>query len=449
MKTCKQCNKEFEEKRSDAKFCSPSCKAKFWNENSGKNEKIENKENKLHSTLKGVIHTSADVSANGNLPVVTKEIRVETDEYKKLKDQFYTLNADKLLLEKKRKDLYTEYKSIVNEKGGGNKIIGGLAGAAVVNPKLDNVPKLILGGSAGILAVSAIDKLTYNSRLREKQKKIDEIYIRHDELERQYASVCSEMRTINTTMAGIKCYETKVVTIPTPPLSVPELSGNETKTEIRLLNVNTSNDTSLNVSKTNKPSFNESDKIISSLQLASYNYDSLAFKGKWLEFFGEPSINFHCVVHGKPGEGKSTMAIQFAKYLAENFGRVVYISGEEGFSKTIKDKFINNNALMENLKVANLKKYDEIVKEIATDSFHFIFIDSLNNMRIDAEKLKLLRERYKDSALITICQSTKAGQMRGSNEVIHDADIEVIVVNGLATTNKNRFKEKYKELKVF
>jgi hypothetical protein len=33
--------------------------------------------------------------------------------------------------------------------------------------------------------------------------------------------------------------------------------------------------------------------------------------------------------------------------------------------------------------------------------------------------------------------------MRGSNEIIHNADIGVIVVNGLATTHKNRFKEKY------
>jgi predicted ATP-dependent serine protease len=59
------------------------------------------------------------------------------------------------------------------------------------------------------------------------------------------------------------------------------------------------------------------------------------------------------------------------------------------------------------------------------------------------------RDRYKDSALITICQATKDGKMRGSNEIIHDADIEVIVANGLATTHKNRFKEKYNELKVF
>jgi len=70
-------------------------------------------------------------------------------------------------------------------------------------------------------------------------------------------------------------------------------------------------------------------------------------------------------------------------------------------------------------------------------------------MRIDAEKLKQLCERYKNSSIITICQATKDGKMRGSYEIIHDVDIEVIVTNGLAKTNKNRFKEKDMDMRVF
>jgi predicted ATP-dependent serine protease len=79
----------------------------------------------------------------------------------------------------------------------------------------------------------------------------------------------------------------------------------------------------------------------------------------------------------------------------------------------------------------------------------FILIDSFDNMRIDAEKLKQLRTRYKNSALISISQVTKDGKIRGSNEIAHDVDIEVIVTNGLAFTNKNLFKEKGREFQVF
>ena len=70
-------------------------------------------------------------------------------------------------------------------------------------------------------------------------------------------------------------------------------------------------------------------------------------------------------------------------------------------------------------------------------------------MKIDDDKMKQIRLKYPDSALITIFQSTKDGKMRGSLEIVHDADKAVVVENGVATTTKNRFKEKYMELKGF
>lgn len=70
-------------------------------------------------------------------------------------------------------------------------------------------------------------------------------------------------------------------------------------------------------------------------------------------------------------------------------------------------------------------------------------------MKIDADKMKKLREHYKKSALITMSQSTKDGKMRGSCEIVHDSDMAVRVENGVANTTKNRFKEKDMKLKVF
>ena len=70
-------------------------------------------------------------------------------------------------------------------------------------------------------------------------------------------------------------------------------------------------------------------------------------------------------------------------------------------------------------------------------------------MKIDADKMKKIRIRYKNSALITISQSTKDGKMRGSYEIVHDCDIAVKVDNGIATTTKNRFMEKGMTFNVF
>jgi predicted ATP-dependent serine protease len=190
-------------------------------------------------------------------------------------------------------------------------------------------------------------------------------------------------------------------------------------------------------------------KIISSQQLKQIHFETLAFQGRWKMFFGDTSVNFFCVIHGMSGHGKSTFAIQLAKYLADNFGKVIYISGEEGFSKTFKDKFVNNNVDTPFLDVADLRTYEEIIRIVPAESYKYIFIDSLNNMLIDAAKMKLIRARYKASVIIAICQATKAGEMRGSNEIVHDSDIAVKVEDGIASTIKNRFKEKGMTYEVF
>jgi predicted ATP-dependent serine protease len=101
------------------------------------------------------------------------------------------------------------------------------------------------------------------------------------------------------------------------------------------------------------------------------------------------------------------------------------------------------------LDVADLRTFEDINREVPQESYNFIFIDSLDNMKIDADKMKKIRERYKNSALITISQSTKDGKMRGSYEIVHDCDIAVKVEMGVASTTKNRFKEKGMTLNVF
>lgn len=190
-------------------------------------------------------------------------------------------------------------------------------------------------------------------------------------------------------------------------------------------------------------------RIISSQQLQLMHFDTLCFEGRWHTLLGDTSLNFFCVIHGLPGHGKSTFAIQLAKYLADNFGKAIYISGEEGFSKTFKDKFINSNAASNLLDVADLRTYEDILRVVPAESYRFIFIDSLDNMKITATKMKAIRAKYKNAALITISQSTKGGLMRGSQEIIHDSDIAIEVVNLLATTTKNRFKEKGMTYEVF
>lgn len=193
----------------------------------------------------------------------------------------------------------------------------------------------------------------------------------------------------------------------------------------------------------------ENSKISSMKKIANLKFQLLNFKGKWNDFFGLPQTNFFCVIHGMSGEGKTNFSIQFAKYLAENFGNVLYVSGEEGFAPTFQQKIKALGAdTVSRLYAADIRTGQEILTEIP-NRYHFIVIDSVNNMDIDPDMMKAIRNKFKQSGIIAICQSTKDGKIRGSYQIVHDSDMAVKVVNGLAVTTKNRFKEKHQEFDVF
>ena len=149
------------------------------------------------------------------------------------------------------------------------------------------------------------------------------------------------------------------------------------------------------------------------------------------------------------GEGKTNFSIQLAKYLAENFGDVLYVSGEEGFAPTFQQKIKDLGAdSIPRLYAADIRTGQEIITSIP-NRYHFIVIDSINNMDIDPDMMKAIRQKFKQSGIIAICQSTKDGKIRGSYQIVHDSDIAIKVVNGMATTTKNRFKEKDQKFDVF
>ena len=136
------------------------------------------------------------------------------------------------------------------------------------------------------------------------------------------------------------------------------------------------------------------------------------------------------------------MCFQFAKYLADNFGRVVFIANEEHTdSVTFEEKVNQANAVAPNLKYMNMPSYEYIQERVPTGIFHFIFIDSLNTLEITPQRLRELKAHYEKCAFITISRETKGGKMMGSNEILHDSDIIAEVDKLVGTTTKNRYKE--------
>jgi hypothetical protein len=180
--------------------------------------------------------------------------------------------------------------------------------------------------------------------------------------------------------------------------------------------------------------------IMSATDLMNYSYDQYEFTGKWERFMGKPQVGFHAMVFGIPKSGKSILCTQLARYLADNFGSVLYVAAEEGFSLTLQNKLREFGSECENLHYANFREFDHIRTALQNNDFNFVFLDSVNFMKITPEQLRQLKQENQGVSFITIQQATKDGKFRGSQEYAHDADVIINVANGEAH-QQGRFRE--------
>ena len=180
--------------------------------------------------------------------------------------------------------------------------------------------------------------------------------------------------------------------------------------------------------------------IMSSTDLVNHTYSKYNFSGKWNDFIGQPSKNFHAMIYGRPKQGKSILAVQLAQYLSQNFGKVLYIASEEGFSVTLQKKVAEFAIDNPNLDFANYRDFNQIKEALHVRKYQFVFIDSVNFIKITPEDVEDLKSANKNTAFITIQQATKNGNFRGSQEFAHNCDMVIRVEAGQAS-HQGRFQE--------
>jgi len=182
------------------------------------------------------------------------------------------------------------------------------------------------------------------------------------------------------------------------------------------------------------------DGIMSASDLMNFKYNKYDFFGKWGDFVGQPSINFHAMIYGRPKQGKSILSVQWAKYLSENFGKVLYVDSEEGFSVTLQKKVMEFAMDNPNLDFANFRDFEQIKNAVNRGGYRFVFIDSVNYIRITPEDVEDIKAENPQTAFITIQQATKNGNFRGSQEFAHNCDMVIRVEAGMAS-HQGRFQE--------
>jgi predicted ATP-dependent serine protease len=195
----------------------------------------------------------------------------------------------------------------------------------------------------------------------------------------------------------------------------------------------------------------KSDRVMSANDLLNQDYkDNLQFEGKWKDIFNSIAPDFTMMVTGAPGSGKTSFLLEFAYYLASNFGKVLYISSEEYGSVTLADK------LEKIIKEKGLHKTSDdgtekslIPKNLFfgkgfTDlqDYDFIVLDSVNDMNLDLMNFKEVRDIYSDKGFILVLQYTKAGDYRGGKDWEHECDVALDMKEGYIQTFKNRYGKK-------
>lgn len=180
--------------------------------------------------------------------------------------------------------------------------------------------------------------------------------------------------------------------------------------------------------------------IMSSQDLQDYDYPKYKFKGRWKDFMGQPSRNCHYMIFGLPKSGKSTFAMHFAKYLADTFGQVLYVAAEEGFSSTLQNKVKAFGLNSDRIHFSNFRDAQNIKNLLDTGEFDFVFIDSVNYIKISPEEIEEIKAEHPNLSIITIQQATKDGSYKGDTAYAHNCD-SIIVVEGGIATQKGRFQE--------
>jgi|GEM_PF-5814419 len=174
----------------------------------------------------------------------------------------------------------------------------------------------------------------------------------------------------------------------------------------------------------------EPDGIFKMSDVMNREYEKVELDGKWKEFLGRPVVGFSMAITGPAGDGKSTFAVAFANYLHRKFGGVLYVSYEMDGAELQEI----GRRIGETLEMYGTKKLPEDLSP-----FRFIFIDSVSESGIDWQQWKQIMENNPGKAFIFLAKARKDGTYKGSADIVSDTKLHIIVEDGVAYTDKNRF----------
>jgi len=175
--------------------------------------------------------------------------------------------------------------------------------------------------------------------------------------------------------------------------------------------------------------------------LAKRRFKGLKLSKPFSDLLGDIEPRAYLLIWGPAGSGKSTFALALADELATN-GPALYVSAEEGVSKTVRDRINRLEAKHPDLYVAEYLSLEKIKLQVRQTGARFVMLDSISQIDPSSARFAALAKEFQHDGigLAVIAHATKDGKnYKGPTSVGHNPDVIIRVAGGEATTTKNRY----------
>lgn len=176
-------------------------------------------------------------------------------------------------------------------------------------------------------------------------------------------------------------------------------------------------------------------------EMFSIRYDLMPFEGEWADAFGSPERRGTWIIWGNSGNGKTTFALQLAKYLCR-FGRVAYDSLEEGACLTMQNALRRAGMMEVNKRFVLLdnENIEQLTERLSKQkSPDIVIIDSFQYTQMTYRQYIAFKEANRRKLLIFISHADgKLPAGRAAKSVMYDASLK-IYIEGFRAFSKGRF----------
>ena len=176
-------------------------------------------------------------------------------------------------------------------------------------------------------------------------------------------------------------------------------------------------------------------------EMLGMKYETMAFDGAWRDAFGTPERRGVWIIWGNSGNGKTSFALQLAKYLCR-FGRVAYDSLEEGACLTMQEAMRRENMMEVNKKflLIDNENMEELgIRLSRQKSPDIVVIDSFQYTQMNYRQYIAFKERHKRKLLIFVSHADgKLPNGRAAKSLMYDASLK-IYIEGFRAFSKGRF----------